>query len=336
MGKKTTITQIAEYLGISPATVSRALNHRSMVGGDTLAKIDAAMEQFGYQPSKPTAIEGDGHNLIVLNVPNIGNIFYQDIIKGARSSAAAHNYEFLISESPLGHSAIQDYCRMLSSIHAAGLILLNHLPEEDLQKIRQVCPVIQCSEYNEESEIPYVSINNYSAARVAAEYLISCGCSKISLINGPRNFHYAAERLRGFMDTMEQNSLSVPKNWIVQLPEVDFQIAYAAVCKILNSDIRPNAFFAVSDIFAAAAIRSAYRYGLRVPQDIMVVGFDNIPISMMTCPSITTISQPTVSQGYAACELLLDMIENPQIHVQSLILETELIVRESTSMKRIS
>lgn len=165
------------------------------------------------------------------------------------------------------------------------------------------------------------------------EYLLSCGCNKISLINGPRNFRYAAERLRGFADVMEQAGLFVPKNWIVQLPEVDFSIAYAAVCKVLNADIRPNAFFAVSDIFAAAAIRSAHRYGLRVPEDIMVVGFDNIPISMMTSPSITTISQPTVSEGYAACELLVDMIENPEIHPQSLVLETELIVRESTSMK---
>ena len=334
MGKNATLTQIADYLGLSPATVSRALNHRSMVGEDTLARIDAAMELFGYQPSKSPSSEENSPSLIVLNVPNIGNIFYQDIIKGARSSADAHNYRFLISESPLGHSAVQEYCQMLSGIGASGLILLNCLPEEDLQKIRKICPVVQCSEYNKESEIPYVGIDNYSAAKTAVEYLLSCGRNKISLVNGPRNFNYAAERFRGFMDTMSQAGLSVPKNWIVQLPEVDFQIAYAAVCKILNSEVCPNAFFAVSDIFAAAIIRSAYRYGLRVPDDIMVVGFDNIPISMMTCPSITTVSQPTFSQGYAACELLMDLIENPQIHVQSLILETELIVRESTSIKR--
>lgn len=137
MGKNATITQIANHLGISPATVSRALNHRSMVGAETLAKIDAAMELFGYQPSKSLSSEERSPSLIVLNVPNIGNIFYQDIIKGARSSADSHNYQFLISESPLGHSAVPEYCQMLSDIGASGLILLNCLPEEDLLKIRQ-------------------------------------------------------------------------------------------------------------------------------------------------------------------------------------------------------
>lgn len=143
MGKKATITQIAEYLGISPATVSRALNHRGLVGEETLVKIDAAMQLFGYQPSKTPASEEEKRKVIVLNVPNIGNIFYQDIIKGVRSSADAHKYRFLISESPLGHSAVQDYCRMLSDISAAGTVLLNRLPEEELQRIRQICPVVQ-------------------------------------------------------------------------------------------------------------------------------------------------------------------------------------------------
>ena len=336
MAKQATITQIARYLGISPATVSRALSHRSLVSRETLTKIDRAMQEFGYELPKYAEPLEEHQRIIVLNIPNIGNAFYQEIIKGAVSSASAHRYSLLINESTLGRSSIQEYCKTLSSIGAAGTILMNQLPEEDLHKIRQICPLIQCSEYNPEANYPYVSIDNYSAAKTAVEYLLSCGCNKISLLNGPRSYRYAAERWRGFRDTMERAEIYVPKSWVVQLPDVNFNIAYAAVCKLLNSDMRPNAFFAVSDIFAAAAIRGAHRYGLSVPEDVMVVGFDNIPISMMTSPSITTISQPTESEGYTACELLVDMIENPEVIAQSLILETELIVRESTSSSQLA
>lgn len=330
MGKNATISKVAELSGVSPATVSRALNHRSLVSAETLKKIDAAMAALGYQSSKMSVQPDERQKIIVLNIPNFGNAFYQEIIKGAISSASAHKYSLLIHESSLGRSAVQEYCRTLSDVKAEGTILMSRIPEEDLHKIRRICPLVQCSEYNENANYPYVSIDNYSASKTAVEYLLSCGCTKISLLNGPRNFRYSAERLRGFLDTMELAEIFVPKNWIVQLPDVNFNIAYAAVCKLLNSDVRPNAFFAVSDIFAAAAIRGAHRYGLKVPEDVMVVGFDNIPISMMTSPSITTISQPTVSEGYTACELLIDMIENPEIVSQSLTLETELIVREST------
>ena len=333
MKKNVTITQIAEYLNISPATVSRALNHRSLVNPETLEKIDAAMQSLGYHSSRPSNHRQNRQKIILLNIPDINNAFYQEIIKGAGSSASAHKYTLLINEGPLSQSTIQDYCNILTDINASGTILLNRLPEEDLQAIHAICPLVQCSEYNEESEFPYVSINNYSAAKTAVEYLLSCGCNKISLLNGPRNFRYSSERLHGFIDAITQAEVFIPKKWIIHLPEVNFNIAYAAVCKLLNADVRPDAFFAVSDIFAAAAIRGLHRYNLRIPDDVMVIGFDNIPISMMTSPSITTISQPTISQGYAACESLIDMIENPGVVSQSLILETELIVRESTSSR---
>lgn len=94
---------------------------------------------------------------------------------------------------------------------------------------------------------------------------------------------------------------------------------------------RPNAFFVASDIFAAAVIRAAKRFKLNVPKDIMVVGFDNIEFSTMTCPSITTVNQPRLQLGYTACEMLLEMMENPSSSPKSLILDAELVIRESTA-----
>ena len=125
------------------------------------------------------------------------------------------------------------------------------------------------------------------------------------------------------MNALRNAEVMIPKQWIVQLPEVSYEMAYAAVCRLLNSDSRPNAFFTISDVFAAAVIRAAKRFHLHVPRDILVVGFDNIELSSMTSP-------PKFQMGYTACEMLLELIEDPQEEMKSLLLDTELVIREST------
>jgi len=151
------------------------------------------------------------------------------------------------------------------------------------------------------------------------------------MINGPMSFKYAVKRQEGFLDTLRKKDISVRPDWIVSLPEVNYQMAYSAVCRLLNNEIRPNAFFVISDVFAAAVIRAAKRFDLRIPEDIIVVGFDNLDISIMTCPTITTVNQPSFQLGYSACELLLDSINHPDMFPKSLILDTELIIRESSA-----
>lgn len=190
--------------------------------------------------------------------------------------------------------------------------------------------MVQCCEYNEEATYPYVSIDDFTAAENATNYLISCGCTKLAFINGPATFKYANKRYEGFSSALSKAEISIPPNWVVQLPEINYEMAYSAVCRILNSETRPNAFFTISDIFAAAVIRAAKRFHLHVPKDIMVVGFDNIDLSSMTSPSLTTVNQPGFQQGYSACELLLKIIENPSVTPRSLLLDAELIIREST------
>lgn len=327
---KITVSKIAETAGVSPATVSRVLNHRSIVKESTIKAVEDAMNTLGYPLSRETLYPVSEQPLIVLNIPGIENVFYQDVIKGARVSAKAHGCHLLIHESPLDRGSIRDFCNLLTRVKAAGTIILNCVSEELLDQIREIVPLVQCCEYNEDADYPYVSIDDFAAAENATEFLISCGCRKLALINGPRSFKYARKRQEGFLSAVSKADIFVPQNWLIQLPEVNYEMAYAAICRILSSETRPNAFFVISDIFAAAVIRAAKHFHLNVPQDIMVVGFDNIDFSMMACPSITTVNQPSFQQGYSASELLIDMIENPTFTPNSLLLDAELIIREST------
>ena len=131
---------------------------------------------------------------------------------------------------------------------------------------------------------------------------------------------------------MADANLSIPSSWIIQVPEINYDMAYTAVSQLLSTSEKPNAFFAASDVLAAAIINAAHRYKLHIPEDIMVVGFDNIMISTIVRPAITTINQPKFQLGYTACEMLVERIHNPNSKPRSMTLGTELIVRDSAKM----
>ena len=270
--------------------------------------------------------------IIVVNIPGLVNTFYNGILHGIQTSARMHGCRVLIYEAALNSRSVGSFCDLLRDVHASGAILMNMQKKEGLEQIRSIVPLVQCSEYNETAGFPYVSIDDRAAARAATQYLISCGCNKISLINSSPTFRYARMRQQGFLEAMEEAENFVPQSWIVQLPEVDYTLAYSAVCRILNEDTRPNAFFAVSDIYAISVLRAARRFGLRIPQDLMVIGFDNLDVTAMTCPSITSVSQSSYQQGYSACELRADLMEQPDLEPKPILIDTELVLRESTYM----
>lgn len=329
--KKVTVASIAAEANVSPATVSRVINQRhDLVTESTISQVHEAMARLGYELSIPETPVLRKRPLILLNIPD-GNIFYTEVIRGALSSANSHGCHLLVNQAPLDHGSIRDFLELLRRVDASGVITLNHVHADVLESIRNVVPVIQCSEYNTDIDLPFVSIQNAKAAKDATEYLIARGRNKIAFINGPTFYMYAKERRKGFLDAINNAHLTIPRNWIVDLPEINYDMAYSAACQLLNSDPIPNAFFAVSDTLAAAVLKAAIKYHYRVPQDIMVIGFDNTDYSVICTPSITTVSQPKFQEGFTACEMLLTLMNNPLAEVNSIYLETEFIVRETTS-----
>jgi LacI family repressor for deo operon, udp, cdd, tsx, nupC, and nupG len=221
---------------------------------------------------------------------------------------------------------------LLEKIHAEGLIITNHVPTSILTKLNDTLPLVQCCEYDSTLPIPYVSIDDIAATRSAMEYLISLGRRNIALINGPIRYKYARQRLQGYLESLEKAGIKEDPDLILQLPDVNYDVASSAIKELMLAHKRPDAFFCVSDAYAAAVIKSCTKMGLRVPQDVMVVGFDNIDIAAMLSPTITTINQPKYQLGFSSCELLIELINNPNPSVRSILMETELIVRESTTL----
>lgn len=328
---KLSTADIAREAGVSPATVSRVINHRDLVRPETAAHVESVMQAMGFAKKQPAIPSPDDKKVILVNCPQGTNPFYEEIIRGMITSAEAHGYFLVLNYDHIHPGSIGNFINLIKRINASGVILLSCLSEELLILLHDVVPIVQCCEFNADADFPYVSIDDHSAASQAVNYLISAHRNKIAFINGPGHFKYARERLRGYLDAMSEAELSVPSDWILQIPQIDYNMAYSAVSQLLSSDELPNAFFAASDVFAAAIINAARKYGLRIPEDIMVVGFDNISISQMVRPTITTVNQPKLQLGYSACELLSEIIIHPKSAAKSIMLSTELIIRESAA-----
>jgi LacI family repressor for deo operon, udp, cdd, tsx, nupC, and nupG len=332
--KKPNYQRIAEETGISIATISRVFTGASNVKADTRRKVIDTLKNFGYDAS---SIEERGriqeNRLIILNVPSTGNPFYNQIIHGAKAAATQRGCHLLLNEDHINDSTIDNFLRLLRKTPVAGLITTNHMAPIYLKRISETVPLVQCCEYEASFDLPYVSIDDVAATKTAMEYLFSLGKKNIAFINGPIRYKYAKQRLQGYLEALKDADIQPEPRLIIQLSEINYDLAVSAVTNLFDSGKRPNGFFCASDVLAAAAIKVGIRKGFSIPNDIAVVGFDNVDISFMTNPTITTISQPLFQLGFSSCELLIEHITNPDIPVHNIVLATELLVRESTTMK---
>jgi LacI family repressor for deo operon, udp, cdd, tsx, nupC, and nupG len=335
--KKPTYLKIAEETGISVATISRVVTGTSNVKEETRQRVLYALEKYGFDTTDINERERARGQLfgrpVIFNIPNIANPFYSQIIFGAKSAAARHGYPLLINEEHINGNTINQIINLVRSVNAAGLILTNYVETAYLKKLSGVIPLVQCCEYDASLDLPYVSIDDIAAANTVMNYLFSLGRRRIVFINGPIRYKYARHRLQGYTESLEKAGIDCDPSLVIQLPEISYDMAVSAITQLLNayrSDKAPDAIFCASDIFAAASIKAALRMGISVPGGLVVAGFDNIEIAGMISPAITTIDQPRFQIGFSGTEILAERIADPSAPVRGILLETSLIVREST------
>lgn len=323
------ITEIAQKAGTSTATVSRVLNHPELVNQATAQLIRNAMEELQYSPR--TTKKVTSRRLVLINVPDFTNPFYGEVIKGITTSLNSHGFSSLIDQSDLLAPGVMDtFTNLARSTHASGLVLCSHLGAQQYHRLASLAPLVQCCEYNSDA-FPYVSIDDFQSAYNAVKHIYTQGRKKIAFVNGPAEFKYARERKRGYDAFLSDAGLEKNESWSVNLPEIDYDMAFAAIRQLLTSATPPDAIFTSSDLLAAAAIRAAKSLRIHVPQELVVVGFDNINISTICDPTITTVSQPRFQLGYTAGEIIYDQITALQPRKQQVLLNTELIIRESSA-----
>jgi DNA-binding LacI/PurR family transcriptional regulator len=327
---KITMQQIADMAGVSIATVSRVMNHNANVKEPTRQKILEILEENNLNPSS-VLLTDQSSRTILLCVAEISNPSTPRIINGIQNAAYRNNYRVFILQSKETYLTFEDYRDLLQNHSFAGIILIATVSEpEMLETLTRSCPVVMCTEYCDINGISFVSIDDITAAGKATDYLISCGCRKIALLNSILRHQYARHREQGYTETLEKAGIKGNESWIAHISQIDYSLAFSYATNILSLPNRPDGIFAVSDVYAIAALHAAKRLSIRVPEDVSIIGFDNIPVSSMVDPPLTTIDQPVAQIGYQSCELLIEKINNSTMSPKKIFLDTELVVREST------
>jgi len=215
-----------------------------------------------------------------------------------------------------------------------GILVQAGQPDDKLisQLFKSNLPTVMIGRPFDPAGINYIDVDNINAASKATMHLINLGYTRIATITGNKGSAVTDDRVEGYKRALQNNGIAIDEKLIV---EGDFTepSGYAAMKQLL--DVKPDAVFAGSDVMAAGAIRAAQEVGIRVPEDMGVIGFDDVPLSSITAVQLTTIRQPILRLGIKAVELLIDIIENGITPARRIILDTELVIRDSCGEKRL-
>lgn len=328
------IKDIAAHVGVSTATVSNAMRNPGRVSKTTRTNVLAAIKEMGYIPNKLGVglRTSKSYNILVI-IPNVADSFNSEIIKAIESVAYEHGYSVLLGDTQGSHSRELEYGAMADSSQADGIIFFSHRLPFDIGKDKSLLadlpPMVNSCELAHIEGIPTVTIDNVKAAEDATQHLIDCGHRNIAAITGNMDNPSSQDRLQGFRQALEKASLPCHEHNIVYA-DYTAEDGEAAVKQLLVHKDRPTAIFCFSDEIALGCIFSLREKGYAVPEDISVIGFDDIPFAKYLASPLTTISQPTREIGVTCAKFLLDLMSGNEIKNKKLILKHELVVRSST------
>lgn len=338
--RQITIKEIADKLGISKSTVSRALRDTSDISAETKSRVVKLAEELDYQPNRTalSLLKGKSFNVGVI-IPSLTIPFYAKAISSMQKEVNNHGYNLLICQS---NENFEQEKRNLDTLIKSGVdgiaISLSRETEncEHIIRIQQKgIPVVLFNRIAKCSGIHTVKVNDYLGSRKACEYLINKGRKKIAYIQGPKNLLLSKERYEGYLNALLDKGL-VPYPDGIQFPESDFTIDSGE--KITTEILRqtksnpPDAIYCICDAVAIGAISAIYKHGLRIPEDIAVVGFTNEPMSAFSNPSLTTVSQPIETIGTQTAKIIIGEIKKRiwnESEIVDLQFDAEIVVRES-------
>jgi LacI family transcriptional regulator, galactose operon repressor len=320
MAEKLTIKDIARLAGVSKATVSRVLNQKLEVDPTTRARILRIMEEQGFVPSITASnLAGGRSRLLGALVPSLSWPLIPDLMRGVGEVVSSTSYELILySINDVNHEKDRGDVidRIVGTRLTAGLLAVFPGPSAKyLAKLHsRDFPVVLIDDQGKPpEETPWISVDNRMGAYEATRHLIGLGHRRIAHIQGPLKYQVSHDRYQGYCDALGEAGISLDPILVL---EGDFMPPSGRTCATaffqLPVDQRPTAVFAGSDYMAYGAIAAAKQCGLRVPEDIAVVGFDDNPSSAHTDPTLTTVRQPFYEMGRRASEVLLSLVDAPR------------------------
>ena len=332
------IKDVARLAGVSIATVSRCMNYPEKVSEKTRLKVQQAVVATGYSPNTLAQSFRRGKtNIVMVVLPSVGDPFFSAVMRGIRIAASAQGYSVIFEDTQFNEMTDDELGTVLVSNQVDGLILLASISpfgNEILSaKTKANLPVvIGCETVSPElSGFPSVHIDNVSAAREATKYLISQGHERIAMICGQASSLLTKDREDGYRIAMKESRLSIKDGWVIN-GDLSISGARKATRSLMSHATRPTAIFCANDEMAIGCIHEIKSNGFRVPQDISVLGFDDIRYAEVTDPPLTTISQPAEEIGERAMyRLCRSLVTGHDDNAEAEIVPHKLVVRQSVA-----
>jgi LacI family transcriptional regulator len=334
MEKPATIKDIAKRLNISLSTVSRALRNASDVNPDTKKAVMALSEELNYQPNKlALSLRQKQTHTIGVIVPNLDYVLSL-MVRGIDEVALEAGFTVMVCQSNESFGReILNTRRLLESLVDGFIISVSSESKsfDHFKKIQERnLPVVVFDRVTPHLTAPSVRIDNEEGGFVATEHLIEQGYRRIAVLAGPENLGVSNSRMDGYLNALKKHKIKKDPALIVHC-DFNQDYAYFATLELLAMKKRPDAIFTISDRMAIGAMLAIKKKGLRMPEDIGLVGFNNEPVTSLVTPSISSVEMPSFELGKAAAKLFIETMHNKEnMDLEEKILKPKLIVRESS------
>ena len=332
----TSIKDIARLAGVSPSTVSRVINDKEYVRDEIRDRVKAIVREKGY-------VQNHAARSMVLRrtftvgiiIPDTFNMFQRQLFATIEHRLEEQGYRTMFIFVTWSAESESACLRKLKSESLDGIIMMHEVQNPSIYRyLREYSvPVVLCTFGSDDIPLPAIHVDESAAAEAAVAYLMDRGHRKIGLIAGT-HFRFSSQRAEGYRRVFERRGMEPREAWKATVPSYSLEEGRQGMASLLRQDSSITAVFAMTDELAIGAMRTLHEVGLKVPEDISIVGFDDIDISAYTAPALTTISQPIPEIGEKTAALICDLIATGRADRAPLVLEHRLIERESVASRQ--
>ncbi|MFX3632505.1 MAG: LacI family DNA-binding transcriptional regulator [Candidatus Pristimantibacillus sp.] len=333
-----TIKDVAKAAGVSPSTVSRVVSNHPRISKATSIKVKKFMDEMGYHPNAMAkSLVSKTTQTLAIMLPRPAEELFQDfffgeLLRGILTHSTRAGYDMLLTAATNDHDETETISRLVFGRRVDGVILLSARVNDPLIGYlnEQNFPSVLIGRSDEShSNILSVNNNNIQASYDATQHLISQGHTQIGFVSGPSSMTVSLDRMEGYRQALAEANLPFRSEWVVE-GEYLQESGFRAMSSIMDLPNRPTGLVVIDDVVAFGVLRGLTEIGYTVPEDISLVSFNNIALSELATPPISSIDIGTYQLGYTASQMLVRLINDEPIHQTSLIIPHRLIVRESS------
>lgn len=331
-----TIKDVAKKAGVSLATVSRVINGTANVSEAKKKNILEAIKELNFEPNEVArSMIKKSSKSIGLIIPSIINPYFNQIAEAVENTANRHSYKTILCNSNGDFEKEKAYISSLQLNNIDGFLIISENVELERFLECMHVPVVVLDRYiptknYQELKYSIVKTDNYLGGKMAAQHLIDCGCRRIAHIRGPEDSLIATDRVRGFQNVLNENHM----DYLILASSYTFEDGLEASYRLLHEHPEIDGVFAGNDLIGISLIKAAYNQHRKIPEQLQIIGYDNILFSELVTPSLTTIAQPINMIGETATKLLLSKISGKSPENEKIILPIKLIQRETTIRKQ--